>query len=179
MRRELLFAYGTLLTGTPDSTLNALLRTELRPLCRGYIAGHLHELGGYPGAVQARSLSGWVYGQLLAVRRAREVLESLDRFEGYHGHAPERSYFVRRRTRVIALPSRRTLEAWVYYYNQDPVFAPRIRGGDYHAWLQRRGRIHRRLPAPLLRGPGLVAARKDYTASGRVPVGACRDRRDN
>ncbi len=126
-----LFGYGTLLTGTPDETINRLIRDALRPKCRAYIYGRLHDLGSYPGAVPLSDRSEKVFGQVFAVERLRRVLSALDAYEGYRAQHPHQSEFVRRTATAMQLSCQGPLTVWVYYYNGRPKRSARLPSGDY------------------------------------------------
>jgi gamma-glutamylcyclotransferase (GGCT)/AIG2-like uncharacterized protein YtfP len=128
-----LFAYGTLLTGTPDGTINQLLSDFLRPKYRAYIHGRLHNLGTYPGAVPSQARREKIFGQVFTIKRPGQVFSALDVYEGYSRRYPHQSEFVRRAVTAMQLPCQKPLTAWVYYYNRHPGEAPRLLSGDYLA----------------------------------------------
>lgn len=132
-----LFGYGTLLTGTPEETINRLIRNALLPKCRAYIHGRLHGLGPYPGAVPVPDRSEKVFGQVFAIERSGRVLSALDAYEGYRPQHPYQSAFVRRATTAMQLSCQRPLTVWVYYYNGHPPWTSRLPSGDYLLALQR------------------------------------------
>ena len=128
-----LFAYGTLLTESPDRTIDQLISEFLRPKCRAYVQGRLYDLGTYPGAVLSPDRSEKIFGQVFTVERPRQVLPTLDAYEGYNAHYPHRSEFVRRDTTARQLPGQRPLTVWIYYYNGYPRGGRRLLSGDYLA----------------------------------------------
>lgn len=115
MRGVLLFAYGTLLTGTGNDTLDRLLRKNLIPLESATIQGRVIDLGRYPGAVPTRN-GARLSGTLLRVLNPVLLLRIIDRYEDYDRHEPRRSEFVRRRVSVQLNASGRNVPAWVYWY---------------------------------------------------------------
>ena len=111
----LLFAYGTLMRGYG---LHRLLAAEATFLGEGRTRGRLLDLRGYPGLVDG---DGWVRGELYRLRD-RELLQALDREEGYN--------FERRRAGVTMLDGRRS-RAWIYRYRGPQQRAVAIPDGDY------------------------------------------------
>lgn len=114
--------------------MQRLLAEELAPQGRGWIAGRLHDLGRFPGAVPA-AYGERVYGEVFALRNGPGVLDALDRFEGYDPGCSEASLFLRRPVRVAGPPGADLL-AWAYLFNGDTRGAPLIPGGDYRAYLR-------------------------------------------
>lgn len=132
-----LFAYGTLLIGTPEQTFNQLLRKSLRIDTRACIQARLYELGSYPGAVPSPSPQDRVYGYLLVLRQPDRILPLLDAYEGHDPCRLHESEFVRVKTRITPIAHRAPQPVWVYYYNRPLGRAPRIRSGDYLACCRR------------------------------------------
>lgn len=115
MRGDLLFAYGTLITGTGNDALDRLLRANLIPLEPGAIQGRIIDLGRYPGALPTRDGTR-LSGTLLRVLNPVHMLRIIDRYEGYDRNEPQRSEFVRRRVTVQLSASGHDVRAWVYWY---------------------------------------------------------------
>lgn len=144
MSIRLLFAYGTLLTGTGDPALDRAFRRGTRDLGPGWISGRLVGLGGYPGATPG---PGRIHGRLFRLCAGARLLSRLDRYEGT-ATAGGRALFARRRTPVrVAAPDvpphgARTLAAWVYWYCGRARGRRPIPGGRWPAFLAaRRPRI--------------------------------------
>lgn len=149
-----LFAYGTLLTGTPDRAINQLISNFLRPKSRAYILGRLHDFGTYPGALPPHERNEKIFGQIFSTERPRRVLSALDAYEGYSPLYPHRSEFVRRAATAMQLPCQTPIRVWVYYYNWHPRRAPYLSSGDYLAVLsQRQGK---RRDGPLIWPPAAL-----------------------
>lgn len=160
-----LFAYGTLLIGTPDGTINQLISDFLRARCRAYIHGRLHDLGTYPGAVRSHDPNEKIFGHVFTLERPGRVLPALDAYEGYSPHYPHQSEFVRRATTARQLPCQRPLTVWVYYYNWHPRRAPRLLSGDYLAASRPTGETRSRLMTP-----PQTASTHDTMARGSSPA---------
>lgn len=86
--------------------------------------GQLYDLGRFPGAVRGE---GTVHGELFRLD-SPDVLERLDRYEGYDPAQEHASPFVRRRT-TLRVPGGAT--AWVYWYDGNVRNAPRVPSGDW------------------------------------------------
>jgi gamma-glutamylcyclotransferase (GGCT)/AIG2-like uncharacterized protein YtfP len=98
----------------------------------GWMRGRLFDTGSYPAAVLTDDPEEQVHGELYRVvgNSAGELLELLDRYEGYLPEAPERSLFLRQRTRVTRQDGE-PVPAWVYSYNGATDRLRRIMSGDY------------------------------------------------
>jgi len=157
--RGRVFAYGTLLTGTPDPALEAWRRRALRRAPRATVPGRLVDLGPYPGLLPPRRRGERVQGRLLAL--APGILERLDRYEDHRPAAPARGEYRRLALRA-RLPSGREVPCWVYLYQGRRRGRP-LPGGR---WPPRPGRRSSRpiLPSPPPK-PGMEQAR-DGTSQG-------------
>lgn len=125
MSLSFLATYGTLMR--PFGCLEELgleAQVTFRSRCR--FEGEMYDLGAFPGAVPG---SDRLHGELFHLGSPR-VLEVLDEYEGYFPDREEASLFVRR----PVLLQRPAQEAWVYWYNGDPVDLPRVRSGDWAAY---------------------------------------------
>jgi gamma-glutamylcyclotransferase (GGCT)/AIG2-like uncharacterized protein YtfP len=118
------FVYGTLRLGCGA---NGLMRgAEWLRTCELRDATIYH-LGGFPGLKFEDGSS--VVGDLYQIND-RRMLESLDRYEGYHQDDPERSLYIRREVEVDGE------RAYTYEYNGTPRQEARIASGD---WRQQAG----------------------------------------
>lgn len=124
--RRHVFVYGTLRRGE----VNDINRLRPPPVFLGLarVAGTLHDLGPYPGAILGGE--GWVQGEVYAI--SSELERQLDLIEEV---APVPSGEYVRREIEVRLPDR-TLTCLVYEIARERVQGrPRIASGD---WLQRR-----------------------------------------
>ncbi len=133
---QLLFLYGSLLTGTGLRGLDAKVRHACRPLGTAHIRGRLYDLGRYPGAVASESDKEHVYGTLVRVSNLA-LWKALDHYEAYDPIRPARSEFIRALTTATLMDTKEQMTCWVYYYNGRVVHRPRIRSGKYKEHLQR------------------------------------------
>src|ERR687884_634015 len=124
-----LFLYGTLLSSHAPSEIAETVM-KLRRVGRGYVHGHLYDLGEYPGAILDKSLNARISGEVYEIPDGEDVLASLDLYEEFNPARPKDSLFVRRQASVT-LSNGRVLDCWVYIYNKDPGAAPLVVGGDY------------------------------------------------
>jgi len=137
-----LFVYGTLMSegGGPA---HRLLSGRATYLGRARVAGRLHDLGAYPGAVPVEieveaSSEGSVpavRGELYHLRDPGALLAALDDHEGCGPDDPVPSEFYR------AVTTARTedgseVSAWIYWYGWPPSAGGRIPSGD---WTDRTG----------------------------------------
>ncbi len=126
--REYLFVCGTLRSAfAPDQVKPLLERMKL--VSGATVRGRLYDLGEYPGAVLAES-GGAIVGELLELPADETLLQALDHYEGIAANAPSNGLFVRTRCHA-ALPDGRSVEAWIYVYNQPLDAARLIVSGDY------------------------------------------------
>jgi gamma-glutamylcyclotransferase (GGCT)/AIG2-like uncharacterized protein YtfP len=126
---QFVFFYGTLLPQFVPSTMREVIG-GLHFCGEGSARGVLFDLGEYPGAVFDSTTDTRVYGAVFELPDGSRLLEALDRYEGYEAAEPSTSLFVRKHQRVD-LPSRHTVECWVYEYNGNPQGAPVIASGRY------------------------------------------------
>jgi gamma-glutamylcyclotransferase (GGCT)/AIG2-like uncharacterized protein YtfP len=124
---ELLFAYGTLLDGAAPRAMTGLLR-RLGRVGPAIVPGYLYDLGTYPAIQLDLQADAIVRGELVSVTSAASWLR-LDTYEGFNRAHPERSLFIRRRTRVSRTDTGEEGEVWVYVYNRDLLQAQRIVSG--------------------------------------------------
>jgi len=130
---EMVFFYGTLMTGF-DRRRRAGVDDHLADFVgRGTIAAELYDLGIYPAAVPAPD--GRVWGEVYRMKDPDKALAGLDGIEGYSADDPDRSLYVRE-TVDVKLTDGRTERAWVYFYNAPLGRAERIPSGDYLAHVK-------------------------------------------
>jgi gamma-glutamylcyclotransferase (GGCT)/AIG2-like uncharacterized protein YtfP len=138
-----IFVYGTLLSafGAGD---HPTLRGRARLIGPGTVPGLLFDAGVYPVALLDEAVPGRIRGELHAVpaASASELLELLDRYEGFLPDRPGDSLFVRQRVTVFR-EGGEPLGAWAYRYNRPVTGLTRIPGGDYLGHLRRAGRTSR------------------------------------
>jgi gamma-glutamylcyclotransferase (GGCT)/AIG2-like uncharacterized protein YtfP len=137
--KHYLFSYGTLQPGLAPPAIAPTVR-RLRLLGRAFTYGSLYDLGRYPGAVLHKSGSK-VWGSLLALPDAPEILQRLDDYEGFDPAHPAASEFLRMKHSVVLEAGTKTMAAWLYAYNRRPGGAPRIPNGDFDEMLRVRARL--------------------------------------
>ncbi|MGO9076628.1 MAG: gamma-glutamylcyclotransferase [Terriglobales bacterium] len=126
--KRYLFSYGTLLPRLAPPEIKSTVR-RLRRVGRGFVRGHLFDLGEYPGAILTRTGSE-IAGQIFELPDDPSVLDRLDEYEGFDPTNPASSLFVRKRRRVQSQDGRRIF-CWIYSYNRPVAAARRLGGGIY------------------------------------------------
>ena len=125
---NLLFVYGTLRRGF--DLHHHLVRLGAKCRGRGKVAGELFERGRYPGAQASVRKGKWIHGEMYELPRPECNLRVLDRIEGFKPRAPLRGEFAREITNV-AMESRETRRAWIYWLNRAVPRRQSIVSGDY------------------------------------------------
>ncbi len=125
---DLVFFYGTLMTGFDRRQRAGIDEQKLTYLGRGYIHAALFDLGIYPAAVP--DPEGRVWGEVYRMLRPSEVLAALDNIEGYCPEEPDASLYTRIETPIV-LENGTTETGWAYFYNAPLGRAERIASGDY------------------------------------------------
>jgi gamma-glutamylcyclotransferase (GGCT)/AIG2-like uncharacterized protein YtfP len=126
---ELVFLYGTLLPQFVPETMRDVV-ARLHFYGDGSLRGVLGNLGEYPGAVFDTTTDMRVDGTVFELREDPQVLDALDRYEGYEPTPHARNLFVRKLQRVD-LTTGVTIECWAYEYNGNPDGALVIASGRY------------------------------------------------
>ncbi|SMO32260.1 Uncharacterized conserved protein YtfP, gamma-glutamylcyclotransferase (GGCT)/AIG2-like family [Balnearium lithotrophicum] len=110
MRYQLLFVYGTLMSGF---SAHAFLVDSVF-VSHGVLYGaklvHLND--GYPGIIEGE---GRVFGEVYRVDDL--TLRAIDMFEDFNELFPEESYYIRKKKYVRLIPMSEFVEAWVYFLN--------------------------------------------------------------
>jgi gamma-glutamylcyclotransferase (GGCT)/AIG2-like uncharacterized protein YtfP len=125
---EYLFLYGTLMPNEADDEVAHIVK-RLRRIGAAYVRGRLYNFGEYPGAVIDHSATTSVHGEVVELPD-KGILHVLDKYEEFDPLRPQKSLFVRKKTK-IKLANGRHIEGWMYVYNRNPGNAPIIRGGNY------------------------------------------------
>jgi gamma-glutamylcyclotransferase (GGCT)/AIG2-like uncharacterized protein YtfP len=142
----LLFTYGTLMLTTGIAQVDAATRDAGTALGRGYIHGHLFDLGEYPGAVPvtgpqaADEDAPKVWGRLIRLKDPAAFFRVIDAYEGFDPARRAASEFVRAETMVFLAHAEHGLPGQVYYYNFPTQGHSAIPGGDYLAHWHAKGR---------------------------------------
>jgi gamma-glutamylcyclotransferase (GGCT)/AIG2-like uncharacterized protein YtfP len=110
MYYELLFVYGTLMSGLSAHAF--LLDSEFVAYGILYGAKLLHLDEGYPGVVEGE---GRVFGEVYRVDSF--TLAAIDFFEEFYENFPERSFYLRVKKPVRLIPFNDFVDVWVYLLN--------------------------------------------------------------
>ena len=100
---------------------------------RASVRGLIYDLGTYPALVHGE---GCVIGELYKISDPVSLLTLVDAIEDFRPNEPTRSQYVRLGASVSA-HDRRTVTAWVYFYNRNLSDAAWIPSGDYVAHVRR------------------------------------------
>lgn len=125
--KRYLFSYGTLQPGRAPAEIAPEVR-RLRRVGRGFVRGHIYDLGEYPGAVLSKG-GPIIVGQIFELPDDPEILARLDEYEGYDPAHPEGSLFIRERRLVTFDDKKRKIYCWLYAYNKRHATAPSVGNG--------------------------------------------------
>jgi gamma-glutamylcyclotransferase (GGCT)/AIG2-like uncharacterized protein YtfP len=131
---RLLFVYGSLRRGF--ELHDRLLQLGAEFVTEAKIAGHLVDLGSYPGARPTDREGNWVYGELFQLCDPERDLQVLDEVEEVIPGPPEAGEYVRAITEAI-LKDDAKQEAWIYWLRVDAPAARVIASGDYAQWREK------------------------------------------
>jgi gamma-glutamylcyclotransferase (GGCT)/AIG2-like uncharacterized protein YtfP len=125
MRRDYLFVYGTLRKNY-NLKLKDKVADDITYLGQAKISASLYDIGEYPGAIK-ENRHDEVVGDVFVLNDAEKVFKVLDKYEG--------SEFSRDKNKV-KLRSGKSINAWIYWYNQKPLGKQRIPYKDYLNYLR-------------------------------------------
>ena len=126
---EFLFVCGTLRPRLLTPQIEPLLG-RYQHVSAAFVHGKLYHLGEYPGAVLGEG-GGVIRGDLLELFDVPDLWPALDAYEGFQPENVPSSLFIRTRCQA-QLPDGRSIECWMYIYNQPFTAAARlIASGDY------------------------------------------------
>lgn len=123
--KEYIFVYGTLRNGYNLKLRNRVAK-ELEYVGKGKVEATLYDLGRYPGAIKEKQ-NNEVIGDVFLISNPEKVFNVLDKYEG--------DEFDRKKQKV-KLRSGKTLNAWIYWYNQKPDEKKKIYYKDYLNYLR-------------------------------------------
>lgn len=137
MLSPLLFVYGTLRRGSRHP-MARLLTSQARYLGAARVNGRLYRVAGYPGLILTQRAGEWVHGDLFAMRKPRQLLARLDRYEGLD-RGRRRLAEYQRICAVVELEDGTARQAWLYRYRRPVQRLPRLISGDYLRQRRRAG----------------------------------------
>lgn len=123
--RDYLFVYGTL-RNKYDLKLKGQVTKDLQYVGKAKVGGSLYDLGKYPGAIRENNKNE-VIGDVFLIDNPGRTFKILDKYEG--------EKFTRNKNR-IRLRSGKSIDAWVYWYNQKPLEKQKINYKDYFNYLK-------------------------------------------
>lgn len=124
-QKDYLFVYGTLRRNY-NLKLKAKVASDIAYIGQAKVAASLYDIGRYPGAIKGNT-DDEVVGDVFVLNDPEKVLKVLDEYEG--------NEFSREKNRV-KLRSGKSVNAWVYWYNQKPEGKRRIPYKDYLNYLR-------------------------------------------
>jgi gamma-glutamylcyclotransferase (GGCT)/AIG2-like uncharacterized protein YtfP len=132
-----LFVYGTL-RRDPAHQVASLLASKARFVGAASVPGQLFDLGDYPGMISKEG-AAVVHGEVYEVGRDRwrDLITTLDRYEGCAPEDPEPHEYSRRLVEA-RLQTGQRLNVWAYLLNTPVAGLPEIKSGDYLDWVATR-----------------------------------------
>lgn len=125
MQRDYLFVYGTLRKNY-NLKLKDKVAHDITYLGQAKITASMYDIGKYPGAIKENT-DNEVIGDVFVLDDPEKVLKVLDKYEGEE--------FSREKNRV-KLRSGKSVNAWIYWYNQKPLRKRRIPYKNYLNYLR-------------------------------------------
>jgi gamma-glutamylcyclotransferase (GGCT)/AIG2-like uncharacterized protein YtfP len=123
---EYLFVYGTLKKDYDLKLKNRIVK-DLEYIGKAKVGARLYDLGKYPGAVKDKSSE--VIGDVFLLSNTEKVLKFLDDYEGEE--------YERAKEKII-LRSGKVINAWIYWYKDQPKEERRIFYKNYLNYLKRK-----------------------------------------
>lgn len=120
-----LFVYGTL-RNKYTLKLKDKVSKELQYIGRAKVNASLYDLGRYPGAIKENEKSE-VVGDVFLFNNPEKVFKVLDDYEGEN---------FSRKKEEVNLRGGKLLNAWIYWYNQNPKGKHRLHYKDYLNYLK-------------------------------------------
>lgn len=127
VRKDYLFVYGTLRKNYQLKLKNTVA-DDIKYFGQAKIAASLYDLGRYPGAIKTSEKSE-VIGDVFEISNPERVFKILDKYEG--------DGFVREKDKV-RLRSGKSMQAWVYWYDNETEGKRKIPNKDYLNYLRKK-----------------------------------------
>ena len=129
------FVYGTLRRGFGN--YNAILAGNTDREVAALADGVIYPVGHYGGFPCLMEEDGTVVGELMYIKPDRydEMLQRMDRLEGYRENSPKNSMYIRKQK--TARTNDGLIDAWVYVWN-GAISTERIKGGCWKTFTQKR-----------------------------------------
>ena len=112
-----LFVYGTLRRDHSPTEMAGVMRS-LEFVGEGSAAGHVLDLGSYPGAVFDQKSASTIQGEIYKLPTNSQVLRKLDVYEEFRPRSPRQSLFIRQSVPVQTADGKR-LNCWAYRFNTE------------------------------------------------------------
>ena len=96
----------------------AVVMRRLEFVSKGSAAGHVLDLGGYPGAVFDQKSASTIQGEIYQLPGNPQVLRKLDVYEEFRPSSPRQSLFIREAVPVQTADGKK-LNCWAYRFNAE------------------------------------------------------------
>lgn len=126
---NLLFIYGTLLPAF-NNPMSEWLNQNTEPIAEGFMYGMLYKVSDYPGAIYIPTGVTKVYGLILKMENAEEILKKLDDYEEVNHERTEEGEYIRQKVTIYGFDGFKR-QCWVYLFNRDVRSLECIKSGDY------------------------------------------------
>ena len=122
---EYLFVYGTLRKDYQPKLIE-LSTEDVEYISEGKVKASLYDMGSYPAAIKEDEYDE-VMGDVFLMKEAKRIFEILDEYE-------RKEY--KRVKEQVQLTSRKTIQAWIYFYNGKPEEKQKVNESDYLNYLK-------------------------------------------
>tara|TARA_R110002124_G_scaffold108956_4_gene261696 strand:- start:13 stop:408 length:396 start_codon:yes stop_codon:yes gene_type:complete len=124
-----LFTYGTLMQRF-DNEYARLLRLSANFIETGSLPGRMYRIDWYPGVIYEENSPKRVFGEIYKLNSDRDLLRKLDEYEDIQDDISSSLY--QRKVIPITLESGKSLDCWVYLYNQSIFGLKEILSGRFY-----------------------------------------------
>lgn len=135
-----LFVYGSLRSGFHNPAYDYISK-YFTLICEAKVKGRLHDMGGYPAAVNT-SDDSFIVGELYDLKDPQDfswAIEQLDDYEGVNPEEGETALYKRDLTDVLYNSD--TTKAWIYWFAGDVQGQPMIPSGDVKEFILHKSKL--------------------------------------
>ena len=135
-----LFVYGSLRSGFHNPAYDYISK-YFTLICEAKVKGRLHDMGGYPAAVNT-SDDSFIVGELYDLKDPQDfswAIEQLDDYEGVNPEEGEPALYKRDLTDVLYNSD--TTKAWIYWFAGDVQGQPMIPSGDVKEFILHKSKL--------------------------------------
>ena len=127
-----LFVYGTLRQAS-QAPMSQVLASHSEYMDEGTIQAKLFDVGEYPAVVLSSNKNDTVIGEVFKINNSA-LLDQLDEYEGC-SESDKQPHEYKRIKATAKLSNGKTVEAWIYAFNQSTDSLHLIESGDYMSYL--------------------------------------------